>query len=76
MLKFFSDPQIFGIDHYLGKETVQNLLARHLANPIFETLWNRDQIESVPISVSGTFGGEGRTAFYEGAGALRDIVQN
>lgn len=74
--RYFNEPQIFRIDHYLGKETVQNLLVLRLANPIFETLWNRDRIESVQITVSESLGVEGRAAFYESAGALRDMVQN
>ena len=74
--RYFNEPQIFRIDHYLGKETVQNLLVLRLANPIFETLWNRDRIESVQITVSESLGIEGRAGFYESAGALRDMVQN
>jgi glucose-6-phosphate 1-dehydrogenase len=74
--RYFNEPQIFRIDHYLGKETVQNLLVFRLANPIFETLWNRDRIESVQITVSETLGVENRAAFYESSGALRDMIQN
>jgi glucose-6-phosphate 1-dehydrogenase len=74
--RYFNEPQIFRIDHYLGKETVQNLLVLRLANPIFETLWNRDRIESVQITVGESLGIEGRAGFYERAGALRDMVQN
>ena len=74
--QYFNEPQIFRIDHFLGKETVQNLLVLRFANPIFETLWNRDRVESVQITVSETLGVEKRAAFYETAGALRDMVQN
>jgi glucose-6-phosphate 1-dehydrogenase len=72
----FDESQVYRIDHYLGKETVQNLLAFRFANPIFETLWNRDRVESVQITVAEEIGVEGRAAYYETAGTLRDIVQN
>ncbi len=72
----FDEAQVYRIDHYLGKETVQNLLVFRLANPIFETLWNRDRISSVQITVAEDAGVEGRAGYYETAGALRDIVQN
>lgn len=72
----FSEKQIFRIDHYLGKETVQNLLALRFANVLFEPLWRSDSIAHVQITVAETVGLEGRTDFYEGAGALRDMVQN
>ncbi len=72
----FTEAQTFRIDHYLGKETVQNLLALRFANPIFERLWNADVIDHVQITVAETVGLEGRGAYYEGAGALRDMVQN
>lgn len=74
--QFFDETQIYRIDHYLGKETVQNLLAFRFANPIFETLWNRDRVETVEITVAETVGLEHRAAFYEQVGAVRDIVQN
>ena len=74
--KYFDESQIYRIDHYLGKETVQNLLVLRFANPIFENLWNRDRIESVQITVAETLGVERRGAYYEQAGALRDMVQN
>ncbi len=72
----FSEDRIFRIDHYLGKETVQNLLALRFANLMFEPLWNAAHIDHVQITVAETVGLEGRASFYEGAGALRDMVQN
>lgn len=72
----FSEDRIFRIDHYLGKETVQNLLALRFANIMFEPLWNATHIEHVQITVAETVGLEGRVGFYDGAGALRDMVQN
>ena len=72
----FSEEQIFRIDHYLGKETVQNLLALRFANAMFEPLWNSAGIDHVQITVSETVGLEGRKGFYEDTGALRDMVQN
>src|SRR5580658_3327307 len=72
----FSEDQVFRIDHYLGKETVQNVLALRFANAIFEPLWNRRYIEQVQITVAESIGVEHRGGFYETAGALRDIVQN
>jgi glucose-6-phosphate 1-dehydrogenase len=72
----FPEDRIFRIDHYLGKETVQNLLALRFANLLFEPLWNAAHIDHVQITVAETVGLEGRAEFYESAGALRDIVQN
>jgi glucose-6-phosphate 1-dehydrogenase len=72
----FPENRIFRIDHYLGKETVQNLLALRFANILFEPLWNATHIEHVQITVAETVGLEGRVGFYDGAGALRDMVQN
>jgi glucose-6-phosphate 1-dehydrogenase len=72
----FSEEQIFRIDHYLGKETVQNLLVFRFANGIFEPLWNRQYIDHVQITVAENIGVEGRGAYYEESGALRDIIQN
>jgi glucose-6-phosphate 1-dehydrogenase len=72
----FTEKQIFRIDHYLGKETVQNLLALRFANTIFERLWNADVIDHVQITVAETVGVEQRGGYYDRAGALRDMVQN
>src|SRR5579862_2495845 len=72
----FTENQVFRIDHYLGKETVQNLLVFRFANGIFEPVWNRNFIDNVQITVAETLGVEGRGPFYEKAGALRDVVQN
>jgi glucose-6-phosphate 1-dehydrogenase len=72
----FPEDRIFRIDHYLGKETVQNLLALRFANVMFEPLWNAQHIEHVQITVAETVGLEMRADFYDGTGALRDMVQN
>jgi len=72
----FPESRIFRIDHYLGKETVQNLLALRFANLMFEPLWNAAHIDHVQITVAETVGLEGRVAFYDDAGAVRDMVQN
>jgi glucose-6-phosphate 1-dehydrogenase len=72
----FSESQIFRIDHYLGKETVQNLIALRFANMMFEPLWNSAGIDHVQITVSESVGLEGRKGFYDETGALRDMVQN
>jgi glucose-6-phosphate 1-dehydrogenase len=72
----FDERQVFRIDHYLGKETVQNVLVFRFANGIFEPIWNRNYIEHVQITAAETLGVEGRGPFYEKAGALRDVVQN
>ena len=72
----FSEDRIFRIDHYLGKETVQNLLALRFANILFEPIWNSNYIEHVQITVAETVGLESRVAYYDDSGALRDMVQN
>ena len=72
----FAESQIFRIDHYLGKETVQNILAFRFANPVFEPIWNRRYIDYVTITVAETAGVELRGGYYDQAGALRDMVQN
>jgi glucose-6-phosphate 1-dehydrogenase len=72
----FHEDQVFRIDHYLGKETVQNILVFRFANGMFEPVWNRNYIDHVQITAAETLGVEGRGPFYEKAGALRDVVQN
>ena len=72
----FDESQVYRIDHYLGKETVQNVLALRFANAIFEPVWNRRYVDHVQITVAESIGVEHRGGFYETAGALRDIVQN
>jgi len=72
----FDESQVYRIDHYLGKETVQNILAFRFLNGIFEPIWNRNYVDHVQLTVAETLGVEGRGRYYEGAGALRDIVQN
>ncbi len=74
--KYFTEDQVYRIDHYLGKETVQNILVFRFANSLFEPLWNRDRIASVEITVAECLGIEHRAKYYEGAGALRDMIQN
>ena len=74
--KHFREDQVFRIDHYLGKETVQNLLALRFANALFEPLWNSSHIDHVQITVAETVGVEGRAGYYDKSGALRDMVQN
>ena len=73
---YFDESQIYRTDHFLGKETVQNLLVFRFANTFFEHLWNRGHIESIQITVAESLGIEKRAAYYERAGALRDMVQN
>ncbi|MEO7403717.1 MAG: glucose-6-phosphate dehydrogenase, partial [Burkholderiales bacterium] len=74
--KYFDEAQVYRIDHYLGKETVQNLLAFRFGNALFESAWNRDHIKSVQIAVAEELGIEQRADYYEHTGALRDMVQN
>ena len=76
ILGVFSEPQIYRIDHYLGKETVQNILAFRFANGLIESLWNRDRIDHVQITVAETVGVGSRGKFYDRVGALRDMVPN
>ncbi|HVE80059.1 MAG TPA: glucose-6-phosphate dehydrogenase [Gemmatimonadaceae bacterium] len=73
---WFDESQVYRIDHYLGKETVQNLLVFRFANALFESAWNRDRVERVVITVAEELGVEQRAGYYEEAGAVRDIVQN
>ena len=74
--RYFTEDEVFRIDHYLGKETVQNMLALRFANGIFEPIWNRQFIRHIQVTVAESLGIEGRADFYEQAGAIRDIVQN
>jgi glucose-6-phosphate 1-dehydrogenase len=74
--RHFTEEEVFRIDHYLGKETVQNMLALRFANGIFEPIWSRQFIDHIQITVGETLGIEGRVGYYENAGAIRDIFQN
>ncbi len=76
LLKFLSEQQVYRIDHYLGKETVQNILVLRFANGIFEPIWNRRYVDHVQITVAESLGIEGRGNFYEETGVVRDIIQN
>ncbi len=76
LLKNFAEEQLYRIDHYLGKETVQNILAFRFANALFEPLWNRNYIDHIQISVAEKIGVEDRGGYYEHSGALRDMIQN
>ncbi len=76
LLEFFSEDQIYRIDHYLGKETVQNLMVTRFANGIYEPLWNRNYIQHVEITAAESIGVEDRGGYYDQSGALRDMVQN
>ncbi len=76
LAKVFREEQVYRIDHYLGKETVQNILVFRLANGIFEPVWNRRYVDHVQITVAESIGLEGRGAYYEESGAIRDMVQN
>src|SRR5262249_27865788 len=72
----FDESEVFRIDHYLGKETVQNMLALRFANGIFEPVWNRQFIDHVQITVAESIGIENRAGYYEQAGVIRDVFQN
>jgi glucose-6-phosphate 1-dehydrogenase len=75
-MESWKEEQIFRIDHYLGKETVQNLLVTRFSNGIFEPLWNRNYISHVEVTSAESIGVEERGGYYESSGALRDMVQN
>ncbi len=74
--KFFTEENIFRIDHYLGKEPVQNIIYTRFANPMFEPIWNRDHVRSIQITMAESFGVEDRGRFYDETGAIRDVLQN
>jgi glucose-6-phosphate 1-dehydrogenase len=74
--KYFPEESIFRIDHFLGKEPVQNLLYTRFANPMFEPIWNRDHVRSIQLTMAETFGIEDRGSFYDATGATRDVLQN
>jgi len=76
VLEVFAEDQVYRIDHYLGKETVQNLLVFRFANGIFEPVWNRNYVDHVQITAAESVGVEGRGGYYEQAGAMRDMIQN
>jgi glucose-6-phosphate 1-dehydrogenase len=76
LLSNFPEKQIFRIDHYLGKEPVQNLLYFRFSNSFLEPIWNRNYVESIQLTMAEKFGVEGRGAFYEEVGAVRDVIQN
>ena len=76
LLKYLKEEQIYRIDHFLGKETVQNIMALRFANGLFEPIWNRDRIDHIQITVAESIGVETRGKFYEATGALRDMVPN
>ncbi len=76
VLQVFDESQVYRIDHYLGKDTVQNLLVLRFGNGIFEPLWNRNYVDHVQITAAESLGVEQRAAFYENAGALRDMIQS
>ncbi|UCF10853.1 MAG: glucose-6-phosphate dehydrogenase [Candidatus Bipolaricaulota bacterium] len=72
----FREPQVYRIDHYLGKETVQNILVMRFSNTVFEPLWNRDHVDHIQITLAETVGAEHRASYYDQTGVVRDIVQN
>src|SRR5262249_43247564 len=76
ILAYWDESQIYRVDHYLGKETVQNILAFRFANGMFEPLWNREHIDHIQFSVAESVSVEGRGGYYDRSGVLRDMIQN
>ncbi len=76
LLEHFPEEWIFRIDHYLGKEPVQNIAYTRFANAMFEPIWNRQYVRSIQITMAESFGVQDRGAFYDSTGALRDVLQN
>ena len=76
LLAVFPEPDVFRIDHYLGKEPVQNLLYFRFSNSLFEPIWNRNSVDSVQVTMAEAFGVEGRGSFYDQTGAIRDVIEN
>jgi glucose-6-phosphate 1-dehydrogenase len=76
LMEYFSEDEVFRIDHYLGKETVQNILALRFANEMFEPIWNRGYVDHVQITMAEDIGIGGRAGYYDGIGAARDVIQN
>lgn len=76
LLAIFPEPDVFRIDHYLGKEPVQNLLYFRFSNALFEAIWNNRYVDSVQITMAESFGIQGRGSFYDKTGAVRDVVEN
>jgi glucose-6-phosphate 1-dehydrogenase len=74
--RYLRDDQVYRIDHFLGKETVQNLFAMRFANAVFESMWSRDRVDSIQITAAEELGVEGRAGYYDGVGAVRDMLQN
>ncbi|MGH7072364.1 MAG: glucose-6-phosphate dehydrogenase, partial [Acetobacteraceae bacterium] len=76
LVRYFPEESIFRIDHYLGKEPVQNIIYSRFANPVFEPIWNRTYVQSIQITMAEEFGVDDRGRFYDATGAIRDVLQN